>query len=219
MVTELNVTVLRLNTGKKVREPASYLRGFFAKHYGDNPIFHHHLEEGLIYTYPKVQYKIIEGVPIVVGIGDGGITLLSICGEIDTLNLGGNVYKVNGLDVSRKSLKYGGIGNKIQYRFVTPWLGLNASNYRKFKENDDWGERKTLLNRILVGNLLSMSKGFDYVVEKRLEAHSHFDIDTVEYKGIPHIGFTGEFVVNFLIPDLMGLGMGVSQGFGTVIRA
>lgn len=30
------------------------------------------------------------------------------------------------------------------------------------------------------------------------------------------IGFTGEFLVNFDIPDLLGLGKSVSRGFGAV---
>ena len=38
------------------------------------------------------------------------------------------------------------------------------------------------------------------------------------YKGIPVMGFTGEFRVNFKIPDFFGLGKGVSQGFGVVKR-
>jgi CRISPR/Cas system CSM-associated protein Csm3 (group 7 of RAMP superfamily) len=30
------------------------------------------------------------------------------------------------------------------------------------------------------------------------------------------IGFTGEFLVNFDIPDLLGLGKSVSRGYGAV---
>ena len=35
-------------------------------------------------------------------------------------------------------------------------------------------------------------------------------------KGIKHIGFVGEFKVNFDIPDYLGLGKSVSKGFGTI---
>jgi len=48
--------------------------------------------------------------------------------------------------------------------------------------------------------------------------HSRVDAERVEYKGIPVMGFTGEFRVNFKIPDFFGLGKGVSQGFGVVKR-
>jgi hypothetical protein len=46
--------------------------------------------------------------------------------------------------------------------------------------------------------------------------HSRLDDEKVEYKGVSLIGFTGEFRVNFRIPDLFGLGKGVSQGFEVV---
>jgi hypothetical protein len=37
-------------------------------------------------------------------------------------------------------------------------------------------------------------------------------------KGTPFIGFLGLFMVNFTIPDYLGLGKSVSRGFGTVKR-
>jgi len=38
-------------------------------------------------------------------------------------------------------------------------------------------------------------------------------------KGVPMVGFTGAFSVNFEIPNLLGLGKSVSRGFGTVKAA
>ena len=45
------------------------------------------------------------------------------------------------------------------YKFITPWLGLNQVNYQKYSNLTEWKDKKELLNKILVGNLLSMSKG------------------------------------------------------------
>jgi hypothetical protein len=67
-----------------------------------------------------------------------------------------------------------------------------------------------------VGNILSMCKSLDYVVTSKLYVHSRLDEENVDYKAIPVIGFTGEFRVNFKIPDFFGVGKGVSQGFGVV---
>lgn len=103
-----------------------------------------------------------------------------------------------------------------QYGFLTPWLALNHCNYQKFQNPVSWKDRKELLNSILVGNILSMCKGLDFVVDKKLYVHSSIDEGSAEYKGISHACFTGEFRVNFRLPDFIGLGMGVSQGFGTV---
>ncbi|MCK4734889.1 MAG: CRISPR-associated endonuclease Cas6, partial [Methanophagales archaeon] len=102
------------------------------------------------------------------------------------------------------------------YKFLAHWLALNPGNYEKYKEIRDWKEKKEFLNGILVGNILSMCKSLDYVVTRKLYVHSRLDDEQVEFKGVPVIGFTGEFRVNFRIPDFFGLGKSVSQGFGVV---
>ncbi|MBU4492692.1 MAG: CRISPR-associated endonuclease Cas6, partial [Euryarchaeota archaeon] len=37
-------------------------------------------------------------------------------------------------------------------------------------------------------------------------------------KGIPLIGFNGEFQINFMIPEYFGIGKSVSRGFGVARR-
>ena len=93
---------------------------------------------------------------------------------------------------------------------------IRDRNYKKYRKIKNWKEKKEFLNNILVGNVLSMCKGLDYVVMGKLYVHSLLDEIKVSYKAIPHIGFTGEFKINFMMPDYIGLGKGVSHGFGTV---
>jgi len=108
---------------------------------------------------------------------------------------------------------------KRHYKFITPWLALNPENYRKYREMQNWKEKKTFLNRILTGNVLSMCKGLGIVVEKELFVRSKVEECRAEYKNLPVTGFRGEFEINFKIPDFFGLGKGVSQGFGLVKNA
>ena len=102
------------------------------------------------------------------------------------------------------------------YKFITPWLGLNQKNYQKYTNSTSWKDKKEILNKILVGNLLSMSKGLGIIVNKRLYVKTHFDEKIVTYKGVKMNAFTGEFKVHYDIPDYFGLGKGVSQGFGCI---
>jgi len=78
---------------------------------------------------------------------------------------------------------------------------------------------KTFLNAILIGNLLSMAKGLGVVIEHRLNVHSHLEKVETHYKGVEMTGFTGSFRVNMQIPEYIGIGKGVSQGFGVIRRA
>ena len=76
-----------------------------------------------------------------------------------------------------------------------------------------------MLEKILVGNIISMSKGLRYTVQDPIQANI-IKIKEVRtsLKGTPMLGFLGTFSVNFYIPDYWGIGKSVSRGFGTVKR-
>ena len=213
------ILTLTLKTDKPVEDSAAKLRGFIGHKFRDYPILHHHIKEvGFLYTYPKVQYKILEGTPIILGIEEGAEVLKTISSDIEQLRLGNNTYYVNQIQINQSNVKIEPTAGNHQYRFLTPWLALNPENYKKFKQMRGWKEKKIFLNNILVGNILSMCKGLDLVVDDELLAHTRIEEQSTEYKGIPVTSFLGKFEINFDIPDFFGLGKGVSQGFGVVKR-
>jgi hypothetical protein len=204
-------------TDRCIVEDSSKLRGYIGTLYPEHLLLHHHVDgTRFLYTYPKVQYKIIEGAAIIIGVNQGADILRRIAGEVTELKLGENTYRVTGFQMNQQEVEFGRCRNPVKYHFLTPWLSLNPKNYVTFKNGEDWRTKKELLNKILVGNILSMSKGLDYVVRDELCAHSLLKKTQVFYKAISHDGFTGVFRINFLLPDLIGIGKGVSQGFGTV---
>jgi hypothetical protein len=213
----LKTLVLILKTERPIKEDAAKLRGYIANKFKEYPILHHHIEAaGYLYTYPRVQYKIIEGTPLVLGIEEGVEVLKIISDDLTELELGKSVYKVASIQMTQMNAEFGPCRENNHYKFLRYWLALNPGNYERYKELYDWKEKKEFLNGILVGNILSMCKGLDYVVTSKLYVHSRLDDEEVEYKGVALIGFTGEFRVNFQIPEFFGLGKGVSQGFGVV---
>ena len=105
------------------------------------------------------------------------------------------------------------------YSFITPWLALNERNYQKYRGLETWAEKKELLEKILAGNVISMSKSLNYTVPEpiKVKINDHREILS-SLKTIRMIGFLGTFSVNFDIPDHWGIGKSVSRGFGTVKR-
>jgi len=208
---------LILRTDRNIEESPSKLRGYIANKFG-YPILHNHDGDGFLHTYPRIQYKIIEGSAFILGIEEGADVLKEISGEIEELKLGKRNYLVEQKIMFEQKCFIGETKNMINYKFITPWLALNPENYKKYRGMTGWKEKKELLKGILVGNILSMCKGLGVVVNKRIFPYTHLDPEKVEYKNIPMIGFTGRFRINFAIPDFFGLGKGVSQGFGVIKR-
>lgn len=213
---KLRVIVVALRTNEPVKEKVSKLRGYIGNKFHEYVLLHHHTEKGTLYTYPRVQYKIIEGTPIIVGIEEGAKILKEIADELYELELGKKKYAVESIQMSQFNADFGKCKEKIKYKFLTPWLALNQENYAKYKKMNNWKERKELLHSILIGNILSMSKSFGYTVKGKIHASSFLQQNSVEYKAIPHIAFMGEFSVNFILPNFVGIGKGVSHGFGTI---
>jgi len=213
---KLKVSYLILKTNSPIKEKPSQLRGYIGKKFGEYPILHHHLKNNeFLYTYPRVQYKVINGAAFILGIEEGARILKEISDTLNEIVLGKNTYKIRQKVIYEQEFDVKP-GKKTKYRFITPWIALNSNNYQLYKKLDDWKHKKKLLNKILMGNILSMCKGLGIIVNKKLYAHSLLDSQKIEYKGLNFLGFTGEFKVNFKIPDFFGIGKGVSQGFGTV---
>lgn len=211
-----DIVTLSLKTDVPIDTTASKLRGFIGNEYSEYTILHNHINKGkFMLTYPLVQYKIIDGLAYILGIDEGGRLIKKISSELDVLKLNKN-YTVVEKFIHEKEFDIKPASEEKHYKFITPWLGLNQNNYQKYAKASDWREKKTILNKILVGNILSMSKGLKIIVNKRLYAKSRFDEKIVEYKGIKMNAFTGEFKIHYDIPDYFGLGKGVSQGFGCV---
>lgn len=212
----LPLAIARFKTKTPVLEGGSELRGFIANMKRDNPLFHHHLEGGLIYSYPLVQYKVLDGIAMIWGIAEGAELVKSLVDGVDHLLLGKHIYEILDVEIIEEQTVICETEQMIRYRFCTPWLALNQENYLEYKLSQGWLERKRLLNGILVGNILSMCKGLNTVVRRNLRARTRLDQVNVTYKGIPHIGFIGEFQVNIMLPAHAGLGKGASRGFGTI---
>ena len=103
----LKTLVLILNTERPVKEDAAKLRGYIANKFKQYPILHHHIEEaGYLYTYPRIQYKQIEGTPLVLGIEEGVDILKKISGDLTELKLGKSVYKVKSIQMTQMNAEF-----------------------------------------------------------------------------------------------------------------
>jgi hypothetical protein len=215
---KLNIFTLKIETDRPATHAnAAQLRGFFATKFNDYQPLHQHNADKFVYEYPKIQYKIIDGEPIVIGIEEGVEVLKEIYNQFDALQLGEEKYDVVGLEFGVTREEFGISEEYYTYEFKMPWVALNSRNYTRFFACKDEPERQELLSRTLIGNMISMSKSFKYNVDKTIKAVVEVaPPEKVQRKGVNKIGFNGRFSTNFLIPDLFGIGGWVSVGFGTV---
>jgi len=192
------------------------LRGFFSTGAESGSLLHNHGESGVdIYRYPLVQYKIVGKTPTILAIEEGIRSVHPLVMEQQELLLGERRYPCGHVNIDLRTDVIGDTAEARRYRFCSPWFGLNQSNYRSY-ERADAEERQAIFSRVLVGNLLSLAKGMGLQVGGRLTVQPQLEERPVRFKDEIVLGFAGTFSVNYLIPDLIGIGKSVSRGFGSV---
>jgi hypothetical protein len=209
-----------IKTDKPFDAHAVSLRGYVGRQYPHLALLHNHSSDNsLIYTFPRVLYQVIDGSPVIIGIDEGIDAVRQIASTLTQLSLKGAVYTVKEILDFEQEVDFGAIKTETFYSFLTPWLALNEKNYEKYQRLGNWAKKKELLEKILIGNIISMSKSLGYTVPEPIKTNiGKLKEVPTSLKGTPMLGFLGTFSVNFEIPDYWGIGKSVSRGFGTVKR-
>lgn len=215
-----NIRVVIATFKNKIsEEELPYFRGSIIRLSGNNPYFHNHQEEGFHYAYPLVQYKRIDGHAVIWGINEGGETIKQLFEDRASYEcqLGKRVVEMEliGIRSEKVSIQY--VDEDHVYS-IRNWIPLNRENYQQYLNADGLVEQVAMLERILIGNVLSMAKGIDIFVDApincrilQMENERAFD-----YKGVELLSFSVKFRMNVSLPAYMGLGKSVSLNKGVV---
>ena len=193
------------------------LRGFFGSGREADSLLHNHGSEGVQYRYPLVQYKVIQQVPTIVAIEEGIPAVYPLVMESETLRLGNQEYPCGTVRFDLRQDTVGDRPDFCEYRFLSPWFALNQTNYHLY-QNSSADEKNSLLQKILIGNILSLAKGLHTTVEFPLHVDCQLRSGTVRFKNEMVTAFWGDFRVNYNLPDLFGIGKSISRGFGSIKR-
>lgn len=216
-ITRIKFPEIQLQT-----RDAHKLRGYFGNLFKEHSLLlHNHYESGeLRYRYPLVQYKVIDKVPMLMGIEEGAELLPQLFLKIKELNIDGKVYPVNAKNIEAAKEEVGYSGELNEYRFETLWMALNQKNYQAYIRLESETEKEKLLNRLIMGNILGFYSNIKLQLapEERLFAKVDVQEKSTKFKGKEMLAFSGSFMVNAFLPDYIGLGKSVARGFGTLIK-
>ena len=197
---------------EKRRLSATQLRSFIGYKFIENTEFHHHDDNP--YRYPLIQYKRINDSLYILGIAKYADLVFDRVSELQHITLKNTDLSISNIVFEKTTHA---VTEKIcKYRFISPWIALNAENYTKYN-NIDLTFHKKFLENILTGNLLSMLKGLDiridYTLYVEIKWFKHMPI-TAHKHGFS--GFYAEFITNLDLPEHIGIGKSVSKGFGII---
>lgn len=181
-------------------------------------LFHNHEGDKYRYSYPLIQYKRIHGKAAIVSINEGAE---SIGKFFSSCNFS---FKIGNRDVEMKidnitPCIIDNLFNDTNTKYtISEWLPLNSDNYKEYMTKESIIGKVDFLQKILVGNILSFTKGLGIHIEKRIECNitELSESRIIHNKGVPLMSFNVTFTSNINIPKYIGLGKNTSIGYGTV---
>lgn len=215
----LHIRCLRLYTDKPFSHRGADLRRAITAAFPNRAVLHNHQGDQFDYRSPRVRYVVLNQQPQLISFDEGLHVLEEIYRDGHTLSVGTQRYHVTGTELEDQIEHLGTADALLEYRSLTPWLGLNERNYVAFQNMKTSEERMELLSRILNGNYLSLCKGVNITIKEHLITRVlSFRRVPLSHRGTALLGLKIVFVSNMLLPVGVGLGKLVSKGFGLMSR-
>ena len=207
------------NTTIEAHEIAAFRGAIVEKVGPEHILFHNHLsDDEFVQSYPLIQYKRVGRKPSLFCVEQGvdEIYRFFVNKEWNMVMAGRELnMSVSSLNLKEYTLRI--TRDRLNYR-ISNWLALNRDNYAEFDKIPALADRIAKLESILTANILSFAKGINWTIEDKIELRLS-DISKSKllgYKGVKLTGFDAEFSANIFLPNYLGLGKGVSHGFGTI---
>lgn len=213
----METVVVRFITDKPVKKTAYQVKGVFMKHYSKSSVIP--MLDGTYrdkYLYPRVQVKILNEQIFVVGIKEGAESVKELAKEVKILNFGNITFEVVDTDIEIIENRFQHIDQLLRYRFVSPWvaLGNTTQNRYKFLKNKD---RIAFLNKLLGQNIVFLGREMEVDLQEKV--YTKIRLTSLLPKPVDEDNwgaFTGEFQTNFVLPDYIGIGNGITRGYGAI---
>lgn len=211
----LEIAKITFDNLEFIPRDAQKIRGYFIKHNKENDLFHNHNEDGYVHRYPLIQYKIINKKAVILSLENGVKPMIDATLSTKELEIDDKKFILNKKTIEIEEYSVRTTHNLKRYTFLSPYVALNQVNLDKYKNSNNQ-ERCLILEKILIGNILSFLKNFKIFIEEKLICKVSLSEQSIVLKDINYIAFKGSFSVNIDLPDYIGIGKGVSKGFGII---
>ena len=205
-----------LVTDKPVRKTPYQVKGSIMKNYPKSeivPMLNGSYRKK--YLYPRVQVKILNEKIYFLGIAEGVSAVKSLVDNFKALDFGNITFKIKDIIIDENGL-FEQTDHINKYKFITPWVALNRTNIKKFSKTSTSQKRKFLCE-LLTRNLIFLTSEFKINVDEKILTDIELDDESLSsFKENRDVGFEGSFLTNFILPDFIGLGNGITRGYGSI---
>lgn len=194
-------------------------------------IFHNHdegqwadnggkVDKDELFRYPLVQYKVAHKKAALFGIGAGAKAVQLLCATLDEgLTVDKKFHPLVSGTIMNNHVWLPEIQESLQTYRLNKWLPFSPANYEKWCNTGPLTQKAELLDRVLWGHLHHCLEGVNATVDRDALKLYVRTIDMQSFKmcfGINKLALDITFSTNLILPDELGLGQGITIGFGKV---
>ena len=213
----VRTVTLKVITDKPVKKTPYQVKGVFMRQYPEEELIP--MLDGRYrdqFLYPRVQVKILNEQIYIVGINEGVDPVLSMVEKFEFLDFGNITFQVLDVDVDEHKDLFQPISRMIRYRFITPWVALNQTTGIRYRYLNSM-EKMNYLSRLLSQNIVFLAREMGMELEEKI--FTKLSLTSLFPKTVDETfwgAFNGEFRANFLLPNYLGVGNGITRGYGAI---
>lgn len=214
---EVRTVAVRIFTDKPVRKTPYQVKGVMMNQFPDEEIVP--MLDGSYrqkFLYPRVQVKILNEQIYIVGINEGVDSIKAIAQKMDFLDFGNITFQVLDNEIEEHGNRFQPVSKLIRYRFVTPWVALNQTTGYRYRYLNN-ADRVNFLNRLLGQNIVFMAREMGMELEENI--FTKVTLSSLFPRQVDENNwgaFDGEFRANFVLPNYLGIGNGITRGYGAI---
>ena len=214
---EIRTVAVRIFTDKPVRKTPYQVKGVMMNQFPDEEIVP--MLDGSYrqkFLYPRVQVKILNEQIYIVGINEGVDSIKAIAKKMDFLDFGNITFQILDNEIEEHQNRFQPVTKLIRYRFVTPWVALNQTTGYRYRNLNN-ADRVNFLNRLLGQNIVFMAREMGMELEENI--FTKVTLSSLFPRQVDENNwgaFDGEFRANFVLPNYLGIGNGITRGYGTL---
>ena len=218
--SNVNSVVVKIKTDRPVQKTPYQVKGVLMKNFPNEeivPMLNGSYRKK--YLYPRIQVKILDEEILLVGLSQGVDPILKIQEKIKELNFGDITFEVLDKSVVEESEAFMFTSSLQKYEFVSNWVALNANTSKQFDAKNE-KEKLQFLNNLIAKNIVFISQDIGFELPENI--YSQIIVSSLEAKKMDQNqwrAFDGKFSANLVMPDYLGIGNGITRGFGTISNA
>ena len=219
-ILKLSQLIIRFKNQISQKEIPLFVEAIAKEAIKNNDLLHKHIVSGNRYCYPVVQFKRISGQAAIICIGEGTESIGSFFSSMNRqIIIGEKEIAIDIETVKAEKIIIQAWDSTFTYT-LRKYLPLSNNNYAEYQKITENNMRYEFIVKILKSNLFLFTKRIGIHLDKKIICiiDELEERTSVKYKNHTFMSFDLKFRINVSLPNYIGLGIGVSHGFGIAVR-